>query len=66
MTLDEIENSLKLVETEYNNLNDHNWLAHRLSYLRGRFDFLKELKEKETNATTTEEPSAVGQDSNND
>ena len=58
MTLEELTEAQKLVENEYNNLNDHTWLSHRLSYLRGRFDLFKELIEKESNnAPTEQEPS---------
>jgi two-component SAPR family response regulator len=59
MTIDELTQSREAIKTDFTNLGDPIWVGKRLEYLRGAYDNLTNLIDKETaNATSTEDTEA--------
>jgi len=53
MNKDELLTARNQVESEFNNLSNHKWVSSQLDYLKGRYDALSELINKENQNATS-------------
>jgi len=53
MNKDELLTARNQVESEFNNLSNHKWVSSQLDYLKGKYDTLSELINKENQNATS-------------